>query len=143
MFELCLYFELRSRSIAFVVVHLVEMFATTLESPVEFYCEGVIVRGGGCSHFQPEFTKFHYSTAQIPSSQFLFCSNISPIYFVGDSQSQCTKSHMIVSVVLHQHFEIWFIILNMQTQKSYWHYFQIKICSQWSCRLINQTSALS
>ena len=55
--------------------------------------------GGSYSHFPAQIlTKSHCPRAQIPSSQWLFCSNLNPIpifycFFADESQSQCMKSH--------------------------------------------------
>ncbi len=58
-----------------------------------------VLKGGSYSHFPARiFTKSHRPTAQIPLSQCLPCSNLSPIpifycFFVDESQSQSMKSH--------------------------------------------------
>ena len=55
--------------------------------------------GGSYSHFPAQIlTKSHCPRAQIPSSQWLSCSNLNPIpifycFFADESQSQCMKSH--------------------------------------------------
>ncbi len=57
------------------------------------------LKGGSYSHFPVQIlTKSHRPTAQIPLSQCLPCSNLSPIpifycFLVDESQSQCMKSH--------------------------------------------------
>ena len=58
-----------------------------------------VLKGGSYSHFPAQIlTKSHCPRAQIPSSQWLSCSNLNPIpifycFFADESQSQCMKSH--------------------------------------------------